>query len=466
MSINQYTMNSLLDNQHIRRRRSSGSVLRPREPKARRVQSAGSGGEQSRARRSGGKAVPPKTAFRPEGIMFLFRQNSRIMDNIKQNPVRVSRGRSSHGRNSWSGETGFTFSSIGNFFLRNSGKDRENTYETGIPDYSRERSDKERAFPVFTIPAIPVTAFFILALGIFFVIYSSGGTLDWMGREVVNTEKDPGSQYNLALYAGVIPMEVSQSAGEEIPLDLTETFAWQAYTVKRGDSVSKIAVDFSVSMDAIIASNGITNARSLREGEVLRIPNMDGIPYTVKRGDSLSGISKSMGVPQEAILDANDIQSDIINAGVTLFIPGARMNRDDLKMALGDMLIHPVNGAKLSSPFGWRNDPFTGVRSHHAAIDLSAPQGTPIKAAMDGKVSALGYNATYGNFIILTHSGGLQTMYAHLHTILVKKDDTVRQGAHIGNVGSTGYSTGPHLHFAVFKNGRAVNPLDFLNART
>jgi murein DD-endopeptidase MepM/ murein hydrolase activator NlpD len=286
--------------------------------------------------------------------------------------------------------------------------------------------------------------------------------MDWLGREVISTGKDQGSQQSLVLYAGLNQGELPGEEGEAIPLDMTETFAWQTYKVKRGDSVSKIALDFSVSMDAIIASNGITNARSLREGEVLRIPNMDGIPYTVRNGDTLSGISQSMGVPLEAILDANDLQSDVINTGMSLFIPGARMNRDDLKLALGELFVYPVRGARLSSPFGWRNDPFTGVRSHHAGVDLSISQGAPIKAAMDGTVSTLGVDRIYGNYIILSHSSGLQTLYAHLNSFSVKRGDRVLQGVQIGTVGSTGYSTGPHLHFAVFKNGRAVNPLDFL----
>ena len=289
-----------------------------------------------------------------------------------------------------------------------------------------------------------------------------------MDREVVSSEKDAGSQYNMALYAGVNPavtpsVNTNENSGENIPLDLIETFSWQTYRVKKGDSVSKIAAAFSVSMDAIIASNNISNARSLKEGEVLRIPNMDGIPYTVKAGDSISKISQSMGVPLEAILDANDIQDDKIDAGMNLFIPGARMKREDLKLALGELFIYPLKGSRLSSPFGWRNDPFTGVRSYHAALDLAAPQGTPVKAAMDGKISALGYNGTYGNYIIISHPGGYQTMYAHLYSTAVKKGDQVSQGTLIGAVGTTGYSTGPHLHFAVFKNGRAVNPLDYLN---
>jgi murein DD-endopeptidase MepM/ murein hydrolase activator NlpD len=77
-------------------------------------------------------------------------------------------------------------------------------------------------------------------------------------------------------------------------------------------------------------------------------------------------------------------------------------------------------------------------------------------------VSTLGFNATYGRYIILTHSGGFQTMYAHLSAASVSSGAQVRQGAKIGEVGSTGQSTGPHLHFAVSKNGRALNPLEYI----
>jgi murein DD-endopeptidase MepM/ murein hydrolase activator NlpD len=273
---------------------------------------------------------------------------------------------------------------------------------------------------------------------------------------------DGGVQRNLASYAGITPPAGTAGPDEVIPLDLMETFAWSSYRVKKGDSVSKIAAAFSISMDAIIASNGITNARRLREGDNLRIPNMDGIPYTVKKGDSLSKISAAMGTPLEVILDANDIQTDTIAQGTVLFIPGARMRSEDLKLALGELFIYPIRG-RLTSPYGWRNDPISGVRRFHAALDLAAPIGVPVKAAMDGRVSAVGMNATYGKFIILSHSGGYQTMYAHLNAVSVKQEDYADQGAKIGEVGNTGYSTGPHLHFAVYKNGRAVNPLDFLN---
>jgi murein DD-endopeptidase MepM/ murein hydrolase activator NlpD len=280
---------------------------------------------------------------------------------------------------------------------------------------------------------------------------------------LINAPEDRLFEPDMISYAGLLPRDRDGGGGEEIPLDTMETFKWQSYRVKRGDSVFKIAQDHAISMDAVIASNGMTNAKRLYEGQELKIPNMDGIPYTVKRGDSLLKISGSMGVPLTAILDANDIVSDDISPGTVLFIPGARMKTDDLKLALGEFFKYPMRGA-LSSPFGWRNDPFSGVRRYHAAIDWAAPTGTAVRASMDGRVATLGFNSTYGKFIILSHSNNFQTMYAHLSATSVSQGAYVSQGAKIGEVGSTGYSTGPHLHFAVYKNGRAVNPLDFLNS--
>ena len=430
MSINQYTMNnSLLSNQKIGKRRYYGtmgsegsgfSVIKPTAKPKKRL----SGKDSLRK-------LPRTTGLGPAGKASVHERNSRFIDEIKQEPAKF------HKRN----------------------YDRTLKYSPENTEFDQGRQSSRS--PSFTIPAIPVAALFLLAMGVLFAANNDG--FDWIGRNVINPESDKNSQYNLAIYAGIRSEENPEDQSVTIPLDLTEAFAWQTYKVNKGDTVSQIAMDYSVSMDAIIASNGITNVRILREGETLRIPNMDGIPYTVKSGDSLSGISHSMGVPLEAILDANDLETDIINAGMTLFIPGARMNREELRLALGDLFIYPLKGARLSSPFGWRNDPFTGVRTHHAGVDLSAPQGTPVWAAMEGKVSAVGFDRTYGNFIILTHTGNYQTLYAHLNTYSVKQNEQVARGKQLGTVGSTGYSTGPHLHFAIYKNGRAVNPLDLLN---
>jgi len=462
-------MNNLLENQKIRKRKSRSSSLGftmgNSHGYTRDSEFNVNNSPIFRRRMSG-----QKPAFRPAGIISIFEQNSRFIEGIRQHPARVFCGKRSNFSKNLKRKEPRTSGDYNDDRQTARQTSRQTAGYENLPNKGsfREKQIRGRSLPVFSASIIPVSAILLLALGVFFLVYSRAGSFDWMDREVVGLDKDPGSQYNLALYAGinsgVTPLEnLPRSTEDAIPLDLIETFSWQNYKVKKGDSVSKIAAAFSVSMDAIIASNNITNARSLRENEVIRIPNMDGIPYTVKSGDSLSGISQSMGVPLEAILDANDIQNDVIFSGMNLFIPGARMKREDLRMALGELFIYPLKGSRLSSPFGWRDDPFTGVRSYHAAVDLSAPLGTVVKAATDGTISAQGYNATYGNYIIISHPGGYQTMYAHLNSFTSKKGDQVGQGIQIGTVGSTGYSTGPHLHFAVFKNGRAVNPLDFLN---
>jgi murein DD-endopeptidase MepM/ murein hydrolase activator NlpD len=334
-------------------------------------------------------------------------------------------------------------------------KNRKNLKQTHVP--------KTRVF------SIPVSSFAVIAavsgILVFLILSLSreDGFFRFPGSSALALElpEDPHNEANLASFAGIDTAD-SAEGETDIPLDLMETFSWSSYRVRRGDSVSRIAARYSLSMDAIIASNGISNARRLREGENLKIPNMDGIPYTLRKDDTLGKISKNMGVPLEAILDANDIQDDIIAAGTQLFIPGARMKKEDLHLAMGDAFIYPVRG-RLTSGYGWRNDPISGVRRYHAALDMAVPEGTTVKAAMDGRIATVGYNATYGRYIIVSHGSGFQTMYAHLSNVLVKENAWVLQGAKIGESGNTGYSTGPHLHFAVYKNGRAVNPLDYLN---
>ncbi|MDR0561505.1 MAG: M23 family metallopeptidase [Spirochaetaceae bacterium] len=315
-------------------------------------------------------------------------------------------------------------------------------------------------FTIIALGSIALFAFLALnwsqLMGAFKVSMLPGGVYH------LEPGADLGIQENLANYAGLNP-PAAEEEEEEIPLNMIETFAWEEYTVKKGDNISKIAANFSISMDAVIASNNISRATLLKVGEVLRIPNMDGIPYTVKPGDSLSKISKNMGVPLEVILDANDIQSDNILPKTALFIPGAKMRKDDLKLVLGELFIYPIRG-RLTSPFGWRNDPISGVRRYHGAVDLAASTGTPVKAAMEGRISTVGLNSVYGKYIIITHNDGYQTMYAHLSATSVTQGSYVHQGTKIGEVGSTGYSTGPHLHFALYKNGRAINPLDFLKS--
>jgi murein DD-endopeptidase MepM/ murein hydrolase activator NlpD len=254
------------------------------------------------------------------------------------------------------------------------------------------------------------------------------------------------------------------SVGDDFLLQVTETFSASPYTVQSGDSVSRIAIQNGVSMDAIIALNNLSHANFLSVGRVIKIPNMDGVPYVVKKGDTYESIARAMNTPLFIIADANDVQSmDDIAPGRTLFIPGARMSREAFRMALGDYFIWPLKNHRITSPYGWRTDPVTGKgRRVHEGIDLSASTGATIKAAVDGRVVAVSIDPVYGKYVILSHSNGLQTLYAHMSAFAVKEGNYVYQGAKIGEVGATGYVTGAHLHFGVYKNGKSVNPLIYL----
>jgi murein DD-endopeptidase MepM/ murein hydrolase activator NlpD len=144
-----------------------------------------------------------------------------------------------------------------------------------------------------------------------------------------------------------------------------------------------------------------------------------------------------------------------------LFLPGAHMPANDVARILGNLFIYPLRG-KLTSRFGYRISPITGVRTFHSGVDLKADIGTPVAAAMAGKVVDVGVNATFGRYIILSHGGAYQTLYAHLDRVYVARGTQVSQGEKIAESGNTGETTGPHLHFGIYRGGEAVDPLGYL----
>ncbi len=125
----------------------------------------------------------------------------------------------------------------------------------------------------------------------------------------------------------------------------------------------------------------------------------------------------------------------------------------------------PVRNAEFTSGYGVRSDPFRGRAAMHAGIDLAGPIGTPVYATADGVVSAAGFNSGgYGNLVRLDHGKGIETRYGHLSAILVQPGQHIVRGQQIGRMGSTGRSTGSHLHYEVRIDGRAVNPIPFMKS--
>jgi len=284
--------------------------------------------------------------------------------------------------------------------------------------------------------------------------------------EIMNAEFRPiGYMMRESLHTRT---EILDPPYDDAELKLTDTFSWSEYRVKQGDTVSGIAENYNLSMGSIIAFNQLNEAWNLRSGKILKIPNMDGVPYTIQKGDTISSIAAKMKVPQNAILDANEILTENISAGAVIFIPGGKMDTNALNRAIKrpviEKMIYPVSNRRVTSNYGWREDPVNpvaGQMTFHRAVDLAGKMGDPVKAALKGTVLHVDSNRNLGNFIILKH-GEYQTLYAHLSAVSVKAGEEVSQGQLIGKVGETGYTTGPHLHFEVFRNGNRINPLEIL----
>jgi len=263
----------------------------------------------------------------------------------------------------------------------------------------------------------------------------------------------------------ILTSAVSEPQGKEVPYQVPQVerfpeLSLKTYKMKPGETLLEVAKKHGIRLDTLISMNEITDVRKVPAGAELLIPNKDGILYKVNRGDSLSKIGSLYNTNVRYLVDANDLGSSVIHPGMKLFIPGARLPEMELKRILGDLFLFPTTG-RITSTFGIRPDPFTGVRRFHNGIDIAHDPGTPVHAAMAGRVAKIGVHPSYGRYIIVTHGGGFQTFYAHLQSIGTTEGKSVSQGEVIGEMGSTGYSTGPHLHFSVFKNGNPVDPLQF-----
>ncbi len=272
---------------------------------------------------------------------------------------------------------------------------------------------------------------------------------------------------NFALEGKIDYDENGKLLDVEVPAvkpNFTQPVTFQTYKVRQGDTISGIAKKFGLTnISTLISVNDIGNVRQLAAGQKLKIPSIDGIVYTVKKGDSLSGITGKYKVSLEQLLDVNELTSETLTAGQQLFLPGAAMDANSLRNAMGELFRMPIAAKfRWSSPYGYRIDPIAGVKSFHTGTDMACPTGTPILAAMSGKVTTTGINRVYGNYVIIDHGNGYQTLYAHMSKIIASKGQWVSQGTRIGLVGSTGYSTGPHLHFTVYKKGKLVDPMTVL----
>lgn len=250
------------------------------------------------------------------------------------------------------------------------------------------------------------------------------------------------------------------------------------HTVQPGETISTIAEQYAISVNTILWENNLTAFSLIRPEDKIIILPFTGIGYVIESGDSVAKIANRFKVPEKDIFDANKLIASVgIKIGQKLLIPGGRkitqvasaassgqraysglsvlknlVKPKGISVNSGNKMVWPTVGYRLTQYYSWR----------HTGLDIANHTGTPLYAADSGTVEYAGWASGYGNTILINHGGGKKTRYGHLSKFYVCTGQKVSKGEAIGAMGSTGRSTGPHLHFEVIINGVKYNPLNFV----
>ena len=247
-----------------------------------------------------------------------------------------------------------------------------------------------------------------------------------------------------------------------------------SYTVENGDTVSGIANKFQISVNTILWANNLSAYSLIRPGNTLTILPTSGVMHKVKSGETVGKIALQYGVEEKDIFSYNDIKSaNSLVIGQNIIIPGGRKTTTQTAVASkpstpasvveklttpkkatdsGSSMVWPTEGHRITQYYSWR----------HTGLDIANKTGTPLYAAEAGTVEYSGWSNGYGYNVLVNHGGGKKTRYAHASKLYVKVGDKVARGEQIAAMGSTGWSTGPHIHFEVIVNGVKQNPLNYI----
>jgi murein DD-endopeptidase MepM/ murein hydrolase activator NlpD len=239
-------------------------------------------------------------------------------------------------------------------------------------------------------------------------------------------------------------------------LEAAEYLTIYQYTPRNEEDIFFLAARCNIPYSSLASLNRLNNPLSLETGKPILLPSCPGIyiPENIK-----SDLEKLTGAARLSSRESVKIKINI--AGITEtfnFFPGADYSPSERAFFLNSGFRFPLKFFRVTSDFGMRANPVTGNVGMHQGVDLAAPEGTEVYAAADGVVTFTGFDPVYGNYIIITHSERLTSLYGHLQIIETVLRTNVKSGNLIGRVGSTGQSTGPHLHFELRQDGRPFNP--------
>jgi murein DD-endopeptidase MepM/ murein hydrolase activator NlpD len=268
---------------------------------------------------------------------------------------------------------------------------------------------------------------------------------------------DPNSNVNILSDNALLPASGAMDAlGGDNNYDPSLEQGISVYVVHQGDTVEIVAKLFDVSPDTIYSANDLKKGDKLKEGDILLILPFSGVEHVVAKGETLKNIANKYKVDLNDILSANDLTiDDNLIVGEKIMVPGGNMPTIS-KPKNNGIARKGEYSSNVPSLFDYFINPVPGYHKSQGlhdgnAVDLAIAKGTPIHAAASGVVTfaRMGYNGGFGGLVIISHPNGTQTYYAHQSQILTSVGAQVSQGEIIGKVGSTGRSTGPHLHFAV-----------------
>lgn len=300
--------------------------------------------------------------------------------------------------------------------------------------------------------------------------------------KIVSTKVDKKNELSYEkktdLDKGLLSPEVGPLGTSLEVSELPESDVISVYTVHKGDSIGKIAQMFNVSVNTIRWANNMKPKDDIKEGDVLVILPVTGVSYTVKKGDTVKSIAKKFGADVEEVGRFNGVDADSELAyGETIVVPDGEIQEAKKETTKKKETALPAlarGKTKLIQKFtndaglGYFIRPVSGgtrTQGLHGknGVDIGGKVGQSVYASASGTVILArtgGYNGGYGNYIIVSHSNGSQTLYAHLNAVYVSTGQSVSQGEAIGELGNSGNSTGPHLHFEVrgAKNPLGDNP--------
>lgn len=285
------------------------------------------------------------------------------------------------------------------------------------------------------------------------------------------TEIDANASVNIVSDNALLPAAGPLGVWDGTLIPDSSSAETSVYVVRKGDTISAIASMFDVSVKTILAANDMKKNDKIAEGDVLFILPISGLEHTVVKGQTLQSIAKLYKANVNDIAFYNNLTPDAkLAIGEKLMVPGGEMvdeGGDKPAPNLSSALARDKNyyaTHPLANIIGYFINPLpTGHKTQglhgpgHRGIDIGAPKGTPIYASAAGRVliAKTGWSGGYGTMSIIEHPNGAKTLYAHMSKLNARTGDQVVQGEVIGYVGSTGRSTGPHVHFEVFN---ARNP--------